>query len=158
MEAKYAGIILTGPTDSEHCGRIEIPLDVATQVVPLVRSDAPYVASLGNQAHIVTIEITRRYASLLDAMQARASLPRSLPLTGQLELWQDSLASTLIITAAEAVKAACPSPVLIGRSVAYRFTFLCPVIAAVQAITGSVLRAEDGSILYSEEGFPLLAE
>lgn len=124
MEAKYGDVMLTGPTLSEELGRCEIPLDLLIDEAPLVRGAAPSLRALGNQAHTITLTCIRRYASLIAAMEARAQFPRSLPLSGTLELTQTAGGVT-IKHSGTALKAPCPTPVLMGRSVDFVFVFRC---------------------------------
>ena len=148
--------MLTGPTPSEHAGVVEIASDLVVSITPLIGGDSPSIRPLGNESHAVRITCIRRYATILDAMQARAVFMRGLARKGQLELFQYSLGATLTIVGLDAVRQPTPSPILTGRSLAFTFQFAVPLITAVQTLENNVLRGEGGSVLLNESGSPLL--
>lgn len=149
--------MLTGPTPSEHAGVVEIPNDLVVSITPLIGADSPSIRPLGNESHQVRITCIRRYPTMLDAMEARATFMRSLPRSGQLELFQYSLAATLTIVGEGAVRASSPTPVLQGRSLAFNFLFAVPLITAVQTLENNVLRGEGGTVLLNENSSPLVS-
>lgn len=153
MEAIYAGIALTGPTASEHSGPVEFPWTIAIEIAPLVGASAPFIGSYGNEQCMVTFGCIRRYASILAAMEARATFIKSLPATGQLELSQFAGGQTLYLIGA-AWKAPMPAPVLMGRAVAFTFTF------AVKTLTASyseenIITDQDGEAILDENNEPI---
>lgn len=158
MEALYNGIMLTGPTQSEHTGPIAFPWDRLVQIDPLVRGDEKFLADRGNDSCEVTFSCIRRYAGLLAAMDARTNFIRSLAGSGELEFSQYAGGSTLTIVGT-AVKGSTPEPELDGRAVRFRFSFHVASFntSTVEGI-GAYARNENGSILRNEDGSPLLAE
>ncbi len=149
--------MLTGPTPGEHAGVVEIGSELVVLIVPLIGGDSPSIRALGNEHHAVRLTCVRRYATILDAMGARATFVRGLARQGQLELFQYSLGATLTIVGNNAVRGPSPAPVLHGRSLAFTFAFAVPLIAATQTRENNVVRGEGGTVLLNENGSPLLS-
>jgi len=157
MEAIYAGIPLTGPTQTEHTGPVDLPLDLLLQIDQLMRSEEPFIEARGNRMSPVGFSCTRRYENLLLAMDARAMFLRSLPESGVLELSQTTATGTLTIVAAARLDR-CPSPTLSGRAVRFTFNFAAKEFHSEILAAPIYLRAENNQILLAEDGSPLLAE
>jgi hypothetical protein len=158
MEAIFNGIMLTGPTQSEHTGPIAFPWDRLVQIDPLVRGTGKFLADRGNDSSLVTFECLRRYSGLLAAMDARATFIRSLAGSGELELSQFAGGSTLTIVAT-AVRGSTPEPALIGIAVRFRFAFHITSLNTSTVVgEGAYQRNENGSILRSEDGTPIIAD
>lgn len=155
MEAIFGGVALTGPTPSEQLGVVDLPTSLLAEVVPVIRAASPLLKVRGNESLSVRLRCVRRYASLLDAMAARATFMRSLARSGQLELTQESGGMRLTLLAEEAVRAPSPGPVLAGRAVEWEFVFLVKEFLPTFDEVAEFLRDEGGELITDQNGSPI---